>query len=72
MENNCSTNAVRKNKCRPLNVGGKILAHSAIKADGQMWTNSKVTRFSCSKEMTLQILYMQNRICLRRRMNFLS
>jgi hypothetical protein len=33
---------------RPLNMskGSEILAHSAIKADGQMWT--KVTRFSCS------------------------
>jgi hypothetical protein len=41
-KDNCSTDTVRKNKSSFEYVEGKeILAHSAIKADGQMWTNSK-------------------------------
>jgi N-ethylmaleimide reductase len=41
---------------RPLNMskGSEILAHSAIKADGQMWTNSKKLQdLVVPKEMTL-------------------
>jgi hypothetical protein len=41
MEDNCSTDDVRKNKSSSEYVEGSEIAPSAIKADGQMWTNSK-------------------------------
>jgi hypothetical protein len=41
---NCSTDDVRKNKSSSC-LKNEIAAPSTIKAGGQMWTNSKVTRF---------------------------
>jgi N-ethylmaleimide reductase len=42
---------------------GRDTCPSALK-DGQMWTDLKELQdFVVPKEMTLQILYMQNRIC---------
>jgi hypothetical protein len=64
-KDNCSTDDVRKNKSSFEYVkGSEILALLPLKRCGQ---TQKLQDLVVPKEMTLQILYMQNRICLRRR-----
>jgi N-ethylmaleimide reductase len=56
-----------------MSKGSEILAHSAIKADGQMWTNSKKLQdLVVPKEMTLlNIIHAKNNLFAPQKMNFM-